>query len=64
MLKRPEKPKRRGGDFMKYVIIFGLVKTVYGKILRPLLVKAIDDPDEEWDDVILGIVDRIFQYTE
>ncbi len=49
---------------MKYVIIFGLVKTVYGKILRPLLVKAIDDPDEEWDDVILGIVDRIFQYTE
>ena len=49
---------------MKWDIIFGLVRTVYGKVLRPLLVKAIDDPNEEWDDVVLGIVDRVFQYPE
>ncbi len=49
---------------MKWVVIFELVRTVYAKILRPLLVKAIDDPNETWDDVVLAMVDRLFQYPE
>ena len=49
---------------MKWLVIFGLVRTIYAKILRPLLVKAIDDPDEDWDDVVLRIVDRVFEYPE
>lgn len=49
---------------MQWIVIFSLIKTVYSKILRPLLVKAIDDPEEEWDDVLLRIIDRIFEYPE
>jgi len=47
---------------MKWMIIFDLLKTVYAKILRPLLIKAIDDPNEQWDDFVLSIVDKLFDY--
>lgn len=47
---------------MKLALIFKFLTMVYAQVLRPLLVKAIDDPDEEWDDMILGIVDRLFNY--
>ena len=49
---------------IKYQIIFALIGQAYGSILRPLLKKAIDDPNEEWDDLVLDICDRLFGYTE
>ena len=56
--------KRKGsGDIMKYLAIFNILQMVYGQILRPLLMKAINDPNEEWDDVVLAMVDRLFDYT-
>lgn len=47
---------------MKAMLILGLIKQAYGKLLRPLLVKAIDDPESEWDDVVLRMVDNLFEY--
>lgn len=44
---------------MKY---FFILKTLYSMVLRDLVVKAIDDPDQEWDDLLLTILDRIFEY--
>ena len=49
---------------MNYAGIYMIVKMVYKTILRPLLVKAIADPEEVWDDFVLKIVDRVFDYSE
>lgn len=49
---------------MKFMIIWQIAGMIYSKILRDLLVKAVSDPDEEWDDVVLKIVDDIFNYGE
>lgn len=46
----------------KYVLIYTLLKQVYANLLRPLLVKAIDDPEEEWDEIVLKMVDGLFGY--
>jgi len=35
----------------------------YQEILRDLLLQAIDDPDEEWDDMVMQSLDRLFNYT-
>jgi len=48
---------------MKYLAIFNILKMVYGQILRPLLKQAIDNPNEEWDEVVLGMVDRLFDHN-
>jgi len=39
-----------------------LVKMAYKTLLRPLVVKAVNDPDADWDDVLMGVIDRIFDY--
>lgn len=36
---------------------------VYGTILRPLVLKAIDDPDSEIDDFIMKLLDNLFEYA-
>jgi len=33
-------------------IIITFMGIMYNMILRPLLIKAISDPDEEWDDLV------------
>jgi len=48
---------------MKWYAIFNVLNMVYGQILRPLLKSAIDDPESEWDDFVLSMVDRLFDYT-
>ena len=42
--------------------IIKLTKVAYSVILRNLLKKAIDDPDEVWDDAVLKILDTLFGY--
>lgn len=49
---------------MKWFAIFNILNMVYGQILRPMLKKAIDNPDEEWDEFVLDMVDRLFDYTD
>ena len=47
---------------MKFEAIWALAKMAYSVVLRDLLVKAIDDPESDWDDVVLGMIDRLFEY--
>ncbi len=48
---------------MKTNIIITFMGIMYNMILRELLVKAIANPDEEWDDLVLIICDRVFGYS-
>ena len=41
-----------------------ILKAVYRHMLRALILKAIDDPDEDWDDAAMDIMDRLFDYEE
>jgi len=49
---------------MKFMILFNVAKMLYSGIFRNLLKKAVDDPNEEWDDIVLDMCDRIFDYKE
>jgi hypothetical protein len=46
----------------KYLMIYDLVCLAYSKILRDLVVKAIDDPDSEIDDLIVSLLDKLFNF--
>jgi len=48
-------------DLVKW---FALLRFVYPLFLRPLIVKAVDDPNETWDDTLLEIIDRLFNYKQ
>lgn len=48
---------------IRMMALWSLAKMAYSQILRPLLVKAIDDPDQEWDDLVLQALDRVFEYS-
>jgi len=43
-----------------YKALFSLVCITYKTILRDLLIKAINDPDEEWDELVLTMLDGLF----
>jgi len=40
------------------------LKLAYNSFLRDLLKEAINDPEEEWDEVVLDTLDGIFGYVE
>lgn len=41
-------------------IAFTILKKLY-PIMRPILFKAINDPNTEWDDLLMTIFDKIFE---
>jgi len=45
-------------------IMWTLAKYIYKNIMRSILLKAIDDPDAAWDDAIMLVCDRVFDYNE
>ena len=49
---------------MKLGAFWKLAKYMYREFIRDILLKAIDDPDAEWDNVLMLICDRIFDYPE
>lgn len=49
---------------VKFFGILMVMKAAYAWIIRPLVVKAIDDPNEAWDDTVMEILDRLFDYKE
>lgn len=49
---------------MKVSIILKVISYVYAEFLRQLVKDAINDPNKQWDDTVLEILDRIFGYTE
>lgn len=49
---------------MFYSVLYNMLCMAYGQFLRPLVIKAIDDPDSEIDDIALKIIDSLFNYGE
>lgn len=43
-------------------LIYKLVCQAYATILRNLVLKAIDDPNSEVDDVVMEMLDKLFDY--
>jgi hypothetical protein len=54
----------KGGDTMQIAVIYKILCMIYSQLLRPLVVKAVEDPDEQWDDMLMGILDKLFDYKE
>ena len=44
--------------------VWTVIKMVYAKLIRPILKKAIDDPNAVWDDWLMRFVDNLFEYDE
>ena len=49
-------------DKVQTMGVLMIMKVMYQHLLRPLVYKAINDPDEDWDDVAMEILDRLFGY--
>jgi len=48
---------------MKLLAMNKLMCMAYQEVLRSMLLKAIDDPNQEWDDMVIKSLDRLFGYT-
>lgn len=44
---------------LKLAALVKLLLMAYENILRPMLKEAIDDPEQEWDDMVLSVCDGI-----
>ncbi len=42
--------------------VFLLVKLAYSTLLRPLVAEKVQSSDAQWDDVVLSVLDKIFDY--
>jgi len=49
---------------MKLAVVLAFARMAYKMILRDLLKNAIDDPAQEWDDLVLKVLDAVFGYNE
>ena len=45
---------------MKVALILKIVGILYNHGLRDLLIKYIDDPDNEWDEKLIAALDSFF----
>jgi len=43
-------------------IIYEVARYAYKKLLRGVLLSAIDDPDKKWDNWAMLAADAVFQY--
>jgi len=49
---------------MKIALIIKIAGLLYNYGLRALLIKYIDDPDNEWDDKLIAALDSFFGYKK
>lgn len=42
-------------------LIMSIAKALYA-IMRPILKKAVNDPDADWDDILMRVADAIFEW--
>jgi len=54
----------RGIMNIKAAVLYNIFKTVYFVFGRNLLLKAIDDPDQMWDDMAMSGADKFFGYKK
>jgi hypothetical protein len=43
---------------------YAVSKVLYRMWIRSMLKEAIDDPQRDWDDVLMDVADRVFDYKE
>jgi len=48
---------------MTYQALYQLLCTAYKMVLRDLVVKAMNDPNSDWDEVALKMLDGMFSYV-
>lgn len=44
----------------KYLLIYTFIKSLYNNGLRDVIISLINDPDSDWDDAMLAILDAMF----
>lgn len=49
---------------MAYRLMYDMLCKIYAALLRDLLRRAVDDPDSDWDDLVLTMVDSLFRYVD
>jgi len=49
---------------LKMSVIYQIMCQIYGKLMRDVLKGAVDDPDSEWDEWLMALTDRLFDYKE
>ena len=47
---------------MWYAMLYKAICMVYASALRGLVVKAIDDPESEIDEIAMKVMDSLFNY--
>lgn len=45
----------------KYLLVYTFVKTLYNNGLRDVIIQLVNDPDKDWDDAMLAILDAMFK---
>lgn len=60
--KNPQKTEKEKKMDLKNVALWTLARMAYKLILRDLLAKAIANPDEEWDELVMEVCDKVFDY--
>ena len=48
---------------MKFNMIYSMICLLYAKAWRDVLIEAVDDPDEVWDDALLASIDALLGYV-
>lgn len=46
-----------------YDTIYRMVCQLYADLLREILLKAVDDPNSDWDDFLMSLADKLFGYN-
>ena len=49
---------------MNYTNVIMQVASALYKVMRPILLKAVDDPEAEWDDRLMQAADAFFGYND
>ena len=48
---------------MQYASLIMLIARAMYPAIRPILLKAVDDPEAEWDDELMRMADVVFGWT-
>lgn len=49
---------------MYKTFLMTFAKAAYGQFLRELVKEKIDDPNSDWDEAVMEILDRVFDYGQ
>lgn len=45
-------------------LMWSLIVQLFALLIRPLIEKAVADPDEQWDDWMMDLLDKIFDFKK